>query len=116
SVLELYDPVRSRAVWDLRGDAPETSSWEALDAALAEARDAAGQNDGAGLAILNSGGTGPSLERLRNRLAEVLPQARWYDYEPVNRDNQLAATRQVFGQALRPRLMLDKAQVIVSLD
>jgi len=113
SVLELYDPARSRGV--LSKDS-QTADWAAFDALLAEIRTAARGNGGAGLAILNSGSNGPTLQRLRNRLAEVFPQAKWYDYEPVNYDNQRAATQQVFGRALRPRLNLDKAEIIVSLD
>ena len=99
-LLGLYDPERSRAVmhhgqigtWDeLLGDlALETPKWNT--------------NRGAGLRLLTRHETSPTfLDQIR-RLLLKYPEARWHEHEA------LPVARQA------PRLHLDKAAVIVSLD
>lgn len=121
SVLELYDPSRSRQV--LRTDLPASSSrnerfpgWEGFEKqALATLRQAL-KTKPASVAILSEPSDSPSLASLRDKLTKAHSGVKWYDYEPLNRDHEIEGTRRAFGQALRPRLHLDKAETVVSLD
>ena len=53
---------------------------------------------------------------MRRKLLEAYPNAQWYEYEPVNNDEQMRGATVAFGAAYRPQHSLDGADVIVSLD
>lgn len=112
SILDLYDPDRSRRF--LRGGAT-ASREEALEFLRELGRQAAGQG-GTGLAILAGRGTSPSRARMRAALARRCPQARWYTYESVDFDIHRQGAEQATGQPVAPYYRVDKARVIVSLD
>ncbi len=116
SVLELYDPDRSRTVVRREGGQTIRQSWDDFagfaQSHFAELR----QRKGKGLAILSEATSSPSVARLRARLAEVMPDARWYEYEPISWDNEREGTRLAFGKPLRPQYHFDQADVIVCLD
>ena len=116
SILELYDPDRSKQVLRREGGQVFASSWDEFAAFagphFAELR----ARKGAGLAVLSEGSSSPSLTRLRTRFAEVFPQARWFEWEPVERDNEREAEREIFGAPCHPQLRFDKADVVVCLD
>ena len=44
------------------------------------------------------------------------PQAKWVQYEPLNRDNARAGAQLAFGQYVETRYNLEKADMILSLD
>jgi len=116
SVLGLYDPDRSRDVVQRVG---EESFLKSRDEFLAFARDRFGKaraRQGKGLAILSESSSSPSFHRMRERLLSICPQARWYEYEPLSRDNEREGTRLVFGKTLRPQYAFSKARVVLSLD
>ncbi len=83
SILELYDPDRSRAV--LRRDRndkdrmPLPTGWDDF------ARWAKGvfQGDGRGICVLSEVSNSPSLADMRARLKQVFPKAEWFRYSPV---------------------------------
>ncbi len=110
SILELYDPERTRTV--LR--AGEVSSWDEFMADLVNALAEQRPKQGAGLRILTETVTSPTLAAQLDALLKKYPQAKWHQYEPWNRDN--------FGQTTFDdgRTVADydfgKARVIVSLD
>jgi MoCo/4Fe-4S cofactor protein with predicted Tat translocation signal len=116
SVLELYDPDRSREVVYRTIEEPRVTNWEsfrqALDAQLMKLRG----TGGAGLAILSETTTSPTTLRLKARLLEAMPGAKWYEYEALSNDNETAGARTAFGQPLRTQLHLDKTAVVVSFD
>jgi molybdopterin-containing oxidoreductase family iron-sulfur binding subunit len=116
SVLELYDPERSRFVLDRTGAKPTESSWDRFVAALGKALDAARGKQGAGLAILSEITDSPSVAYLKAELLKAYPKANWVEYGAVNRDNETAGLKQAYGQPLRPFLHLDSASVIVLFD
>ena len=100
SVLELYDPDRSRFVVH-RG---QPSSWDEFlafwDGHIRRLRATAGE----GLAILSEEDASPVVQLLREKLVAALPQARWH-------------TAAVRGCDRRPpQLTLDQADIILSLD
>ena len=112
SVLTLYDPDRSQVVTH----AGRISSWVALIAALNLARQEQLPKKGAGLRILTGTITSPALaDQIRTLLAEF-PNARWYQHEPVGRENIYTGAQLAFGDAVAPIYRFDKADVIVALD
>jgi molybdopterin-containing oxidoreductase family iron-sulfur binding subunit len=115
SVLDMYDPQRSRFVVD-RTDAakPKESNWDAFAAFAKSNLD--GLKGQAAFAILSEATASPSVQDLRKRLLAAFPQAKWYEYEPLTRDAELEGARLAFGKALRPIYQLDKASVVVCLD
>ena len=116
SVLELYDPDRSQGVARYQGGARTASSWEDFEKFAAEHLAGVRQRGGAGLAVLSEASSSLSLDDMAKRLKSVFPQARWYDYEPIDEDNRRQGTAMALGSPYRPLLALDQAKIIVALD
>jgi len=112
SVLDLYDPDRSQSV--LRQGAYHT--FGDLVGEMRDAATAMHANGGAGLRLLTETVTSPSMVAQIQALLKLYPNAKWYQYDAVNRDNARAGARMAFGQYLEPQFDLTKADVIVSLD
>ncbi len=109
SILELYDPDRTRTV--LR--AGETSSWEEFLADLVPALAEQSAKGGAGLRILTETVTSPTMAAQLDALLKQYPQARWHQYEPWSRDTARTRTVDEFHEA---HYDFEKARVVVSLD
>ncbi len=112
SILGLYDPDRSRGV---QQDGRETG-WEAFLEKIQPAMKAQEALGGTGLRILSGAVSSPTLVDQINRLRERFPQAKWVQYEAVNNDEAVAASRSAFGGVVDTAYDLTKADVIVSLD
>ncbi len=112
TLLDLYDPDRSQHVL-YRGD---TRPWPAFLAAfrsmLADKKPSGGQ----GLYFLSTTVTSPTLAAQWQQAQKNYPQAKFVQYEPVNRDNHYTAAKQAFGSFVDEQYHLDQADVIVSLD
>ena len=112
SILGMYDPDRSQSVASM-GD---QRSFPAFLSAIRGPLSAQKALQGAGIRILTTTTTSPTLaDQLRN-LLKVYPQAKWHVYEPVNRDNVLEGAKMAFGQPVETRYDFTKADVVVSLD
>ena len=112
SVLGLYDPDRSQVV-TFEG---RISNWAAFVEAINRLRDEQKATRGAGLRILTSTVTSPSLAaQLRELLAEF-PAAKWHQYEPCACDSAREGARLAFGQPVNTVYRIDRADVILSLD
>ena len=110
SLLTMYDPARSRSV-SLGG---ERSSWRAFESGLRSLR--LKEKGGAGFAVLSDATDSPTVGTLRRTMTRSMPEARWFEYEPINRDNEVEGARLAFGRPLRPHLRLERAKVIATLD
>jgi molybdopterin-containing oxidoreductase family iron-sulfur binding subunit len=112
TLLDMYDPDRSQHVV-YRG---ETRNWGSFLAAfrgmLADKKPGGGQ----GLYFLSSTVTSPTMAAQWQQGQKNYPQAKFVQYDPVNRDNHYAAAKQAFGQFVDAQYHLDQADVIVSLD
>jgi MoCo/4Fe-4S cofactor protein with predicted Tat translocation signal len=115
SLLTLYDPDRSQTPLN-RG---ETRAWTSF---VAEIRgwieregDGLKAKRGAGLRILTETITSPSLAAQLKQLVTDFPEAKWHQYEPVNRDNARAGAVMAFGQDVRVTYDFSKADRILSL-
>ena len=71
---------------------------------------------GAGLRLLTETVVSPSTADAIQALLAELPEARWHQYEPVNRDQARAGARLAFGRPLDAHYHVDRADVILSLD
>ncbi|MDB6021980.1 MAG: Fe-S-cluster-containing hydrogenase component 1-like protein, partial [Pedosphaera sp.] len=112
SILDLYDA--DRAIRFAKNGSTVTRD-EAL-AALGEISKQAQGNGGAGLYFLAGQSSSPSRARLQKALGEKLPQAGWYEYEPVDFDIHRRAATLAFGKPVTPYFKIDQAKVIVALD
>jgi molybdopterin-containing oxidoreductase family iron-sulfur binding subunit len=114
AVLTLYDPDRSKTI-TYRG---RPRGWdEALDALRGALEKQRGRR-GASLRLLTETVTSPTLAALLGQVLKEFPEAKWYQYEPVNRDNVHAGARLAFGPDtnVTPRYNVKDADVILSLD
>jgi len=112
SLLGLYDPDRSQTVTSM-GD---VRSWQAFLSALRGPLSAQKSLQGAGIRILTTTITSPTLADLIRNFQKTYPQAKWHVYEPLNRDNVVEGAKMAFGQPVETRYDFSKADVIVSLD
>ncbi|HZC24617.1 MAG TPA: TAT-variant-translocated molybdopterin oxidoreductase, partial [Candidatus Binatia bacterium] len=112
ALLGMYDPDRSQTVASM-GD---VRSWEGLIGALRGPLAAQKALQGAGIRILTTTITSPTLADQLRAFLKSYPQAKWHVYEPVNRDNALEGAKMAFGQPVETRYDFSKADVIVSLD
>jgi MoCo/4Fe-4S cofactor protein with predicted Tat translocation signal len=115
SVLTLYDPDRSQTPL-YRG---ETRPWSQFVAEIRSAIDK--ENDGlkakkgAGLRFLTETITSPTLAAQMKSILADFPEAKWHQYEPVNRDNARAGAMMAFGQPVNTIYDFSKADRILSL-
>ena len=112
SILSLYDPDRSQTLTyreDIR-------TWTAFVGAMRSVLDEQRPKQGAGIRFLTETIISPALGSQMNELLAALPQARWHQYEPANRDNAHAAARAAFGQPVNITYKFDQAARILSLD
>jgi molybdopterin-containing oxidoreductase family iron-sulfur binding subunit len=112
AVLELYDPDRSQVVRE-RG---AISTWSAFVTALVAAMEPQKAKQGAGLRILTETVTSPTLAQQLRDLLKQLPQARWHQWEPINRDEARAGAMLAFGQDVVAQHHFGQAEVVLSLD
>jgi MoCo/4Fe-4S cofactor protein with predicted Tat translocation signal len=111
-ILQMYDPDRSRNV--LKSGA--VSTWQEFAGTIATSLTAQSAAQGAGIRILTTTVTSPTLAAQIAEFQTRYPQARWYQYEPINRDNVYEGTRSAFGEYVSTRYDLSKANVVLSLD
>jgi len=111
-ILTMYDPDRSQAPTN----AGQEATWEAFIAAATAAIQAQAAKQGAGLRILSGAVTSPTIIAQMRQLLTQFPQAKWYQYEPVGRDNVNAGARLAFGEDVQTIYRLDAAKVIVGFD
>lgn len=112
ALLDLYDPDRSQAV--LQNGQPDT--WDNFVAAIFDALEAQVEKKGAGLRILTETITSPTLHFQLRELLKKYPDARWHQYEPVNRDNAREGSKLAFGEMVEAQYRFNRAKVVASLD
>jgi molybdopterin-containing oxidoreductase family iron-sulfur binding subunit len=108
SVLNLYDPDRSRTV---RRDGSE-SSWSEFVTFCRQLGEQPQQN----VAVLVEENPSPTVQAMRDRMADRFANLRWVTYSATGDNPVRQGTQQAFGRPLRPRYDLGEAEVILSLD
>src|SRR5512135_1609774 len=112
SVLSLYDPDRSQTLLYLG----EVRPWGTFVGGLRGAIVAQRSLLGAGLRFLTETVVSPTLADQMGRILRQYPQAKWHQYDPINRDNAHLGSKLAFGEVVDAHYRLDQADVIVSLD
>jgi len=112
AVLGLYDPDRSQTISYMGSVRP----WGTLQANIRAALDQQRASGGAGLRFLTETVTSPTLAAQIAAMLKQFPNAKWHQYEPVNRDNVKAGAQMAFGQVVDTIYHFDKADVILALD
>ncbi len=112
SVLGLYDPDRAQVVV-YHG---RIGDWSTFLISMDQRRSDLLELKGAGLRILTGMITSPALaDQIRSVLAQF-PQAKWHQYEPLNRDTVREGSKQAFGEYVNTVYHFDRADVVVSLE
>ena len=109
SILNLYDPDRSRTVQQDRSD----TSWRAfVDFAREMHADAANRS----IAVLAEPSYAPTTAALRAQLEAQYAEVQWITYDPRGEDPARLGMQQAFGAPYLPDYRFDEAEVIVSLE
>ena len=112
SLLDLYDPDRSQRIM-YRGEARQFAAFLAAFRAMLADKKSSG---GAGLYILSDTVTSPTLAAQWKTAQKNYPNAKWVQWNPVNRDSAYTASKTAFGDYYDTQYRLQDADVIVSLD
>jgi len=112
SILGLYDPDRLQTVI-YRG---EVRGWSDFVTAIKGHLNAQKGTQGTGLRFLTETITSPSIAEQIGLIQQAFPQAKWHQWDGVNRDGARAGARQAAGHAADAIYHFDKADVVVSLD
>ncbi len=112
SILNMYDPDRSQTLSE-RG---QIRPWSALLAAVKLALEQERPNRGAGLRLLTTTVTSPTLQAQIAAILAELPKAKWVAWEPAGRDSVFAGTKLAFGEELQPIYAFERADVVLSLE
>ncbi len=110
SLLDLYDPDRSKEVL-FRGQPSEYADFQQ---AFTNAVKKTG--DGTGIYFLSETVTSPTLAAQWKQVQAKYPAAKLVQWEPVNRDAAMSASKAAFGSYMDAQYKLENADVIVSLD
>jgi MoCo/4Fe-4S cofactor protein with predicted Tat translocation signal len=110
TLLDLYDPDRSKEV-RYRGEAGDWSRFQEAFASAAKAT-AGGQ----GIYFLSETITSPTLAGQWKQVQAKYPAAKLVQFDPVNRDAAMAASKAAFGSYMDAQYKLENADVILSLD
>jgi len=110
-ILELYDPDRSKGLVRRANGQESGATWDEFTVFLKDVR--ARLSNGKGLHILSEASSSISVADMRARLLKALPEAKWYEYEPISRDND---EREAGTSPHRTIYQLDKADLIVCID
>jgi len=112
SVLGMYDPDRLQNT--LYADV--VKPWPAFVGAVRGLLPQIMSNRGAGLRFLTQTVVSPTMEAQLRGLLQRFPEAKWYQWDPFNRDNVRAGGQMAFGRYVETQYRLIEADVIVSLD
>ena len=112
SVLNLYDPDRSKTV--LKGG--KESTWDDFVAWWKELYAKYKTNGGEGLAVLSESFNSPTLARLKKDFEKTFPKAQWVVWEPVSDENIYTGIELATGRVLQPVYDFSKAKVVLALD
>ncbi len=112
SVLDLYDPSRTKEYFNFQKPAKEAAFFSYFDAKKADLA----KNQGQGLAILLDGAVTPTRDRLAAEVLKTYPQAKLYRYEAFGDDHVRAAYSKAFGPGAAPAYHFEKSDRVFSLD
>jgi molybdopterin-containing oxidoreductase family iron-sulfur binding subunit len=116
SLLELYDPDRSRGFAKFAGGAAAPASETDFRVFALDHFKALTADRGRGLAVLSGSSSSSTRAELRARWQARFPEGKWYEYEPAESDGERLGALLAFGGVYRAQLKVERATIIVSLD
>src|SRR5688572_5278366 len=117
SLLTLYDPDRAQTLSFREEIRPWSTFVSEIRQALngPDGKSGLRAKQGAGLRILSETVTSPTLAAQLKAILADLPQAKWHQYEPTNRDNARAGAMMAFGQPVNTIYDFSKADCVLSV-
>jgi len=112
SILTMFDPDRSQNPTYLG----EVSSWGSFQDAIRPQLAAQKSSGGAGLRFLSGTTSSPSIAAQMADIKKNYPNSKWYQWEPLGRDNVYAGAQMAFGQPVETQYNFSNAKVVLSLD
>lgn len=112
SLLDLYDPDRSKEI--LYRNEPKT--WQSFMTAIRTKLEENRADGGAGVRFLTETITSPTLQAQMAQIQRELPNSRWYQYEPLNKDSATNGAKMAFGSAVNTVYKFDLAERVLTLD
>src|SRR3954471_195734 len=112
SVLELWDPDRSKAPRKRGQPATRAQFERELNDVLTRIESRRGE----GLRVLIGACDSPTLAAQLTALIHRLPEARVHRWDPLHRDRSHEGARLAFGEVLEPIARIEEAGAILSLD
>jgi MoCo/4Fe-4S cofactor protein with predicted Tat translocation signal len=112
SLLNLYDPDRSKSIMNGRRESGWKEVSELWEAAKTEYKNAQGN----GLAVLDTESCSPTYARLKNEFLKKYPDAEWVTFSSVSDENIIRGVEAATGKLLKPSYNYEKAEIIVALD
>jgi len=114
-VWDLYDPDRSKSPARRKGNALTDATPEEFEKALAALVKKHEADGGASLRLLSPISNSPTFVRLRSKILQRFPKARFHTYSAVNDDNAREGGRMAYGAPVSPVFDHQNARVTVSL-
>ncbi len=111
TLLDLYDPDRSKEVL-----LPRRRRASGRTSRRRSRRRRRATGTGAGIYFLSETITSPTLAAQWKQVQAKYPSAKLVQWEPVNRDAAMAASKAAFGSYMDAQYKLENADVILSLD
>lgn len=116
TVLELYDPDRSQTIYQRQdGQSFSRNLNQFRETVLSQFTQRRADN-GRGLCFLSESTSSLTVTAMAKGALADFPEAKWYEYEPLNNDNERLGTQIALGQDARVRPLLEQAKVVLSLD
>ena len=112
SILDLYDPDRSRGPRE-RG---KPQPWTAAETMLTNLGQTLMKEGGQSLAVITDCHRSPTLMAAIGDLRQAMPKARILRHEPFNRAESQAGLKLAFGRPLEAIYQLAEAEVVLALD
>lgn len=116
SILELYDPDRSRTPSKKFEDGRVPSTWPEWDSFASDYFMQLSKKQGEGLAFVFAGEESVTLERLQREVLLKYPKAVFYTHNPLIPKNTREGTEKAFGIGTRVLYRFEKARVILSVQ
>lgn len=115
AALEVYDPDRSRFPLNVQAGHKMPAEWSEWDSFFKEHLMELKGKSGLGLAMVFNSELSPTILRLKAKVKELYPKAKFYTHEPMRQLNVEEAAKLTFGQDSRVRYHFDQAKVIATI-
>ncbi len=94
----------------------KAKTWQSFTAEFRGKIEEYRKDGGTGVRFLTETVTSPTLIAQFKQILAELPNAKWYQYDPVNKDNANAGAKLAFGSAVNTVYKFEKAERILTLD